>query len=63
MTGGRRSIALAWVACGVTSSPGLAVQAVSFGRDVQPLLADQPLAISFEMRELDEQVKFNHKNI
>lgn len=29
---------------------------------LEPLLAGQPLAISFEMRELDEHVKFNHKN-
>jgi 5-carboxymethyl-2-hydroxymuconate isomerase len=30
---------------------------------LQPLLARQPLAISFEMRELEAQVKFNHKNL
>ncbi len=29
---------------------------------LQPLLASMPLAISFEMRELDEYVKFNKKN-
>lgn len=30
---------------------------------LQPLLASRGLAVSFEMRELEEQVKFNHKNI
>ena len=30
---------------------------------MQPLLEHQGLAISFEMRELEEIVKFNHKNI
>jgi 5-carboxymethyl-2-hydroxymuconate isomerase len=30
---------------------------------LQPLLERQPLAISFEMRELEAQVKFNHKNL
>jgi 5-carboxymethyl-2-hydroxymuconate isomerase len=30
---------------------------------LQPLLDNQPLAVSFEMRELDEHVKFNRKNI
>lgn len=30
---------------------------------LQPVLERQGLAISFEMRELEEQVKFNHKNI
>lgn len=30
---------------------------------LQPLLASRGLAVSFEMRELDELVKFNHKNI
>lgn len=29
---------------------------------LQPLLDQQPLAVSFEMRELDEHVKFNHKS-
>ena len=29
---------------------------------LQPLLTSQPIAVSFEMRELDEHVKFNHKN-
>ena len=29
---------------------------------LQPLLASQPVAVSFEMRELDEHVKFNHKS-
>jgi len=30
---------------------------------LQPLFASRGLAVSFEMRELEEQVKFNHKNI
>lgn len=30
---------------------------------LQPILDQQGLAISFEMRELEEHVKFNHKNI
>tara|TARA_R110002110_G_scaffold406421_1_gene626536 strand:+ start:385694 stop:386062 length:369 start_codon:yes stop_codon:yes gene_type:complete len=29
---------------------------------LQPLLAQQPVAVSYEMRELDEHVKFNHKS-
>ena len=29
---------------------------------LQPLFASRGLAVSFEMRELDAQVKFNHKN-
>lgn len=29
---------------------------------LQPLLDQQPVAVSFEMRELDEHVKFNHKS-
>jgi 5-carboxymethyl-2-hydroxymuconate isomerase len=29
---------------------------------LQPISARQDLAISFEMRELEEQVKFNHRN-
>lgn len=29
---------------------------------LQPLLERQPIAVSFEMRELDEHVKFNHKS-
>ncbi len=29
---------------------------------LQPLLNSMPLAVSFEMRELDEHVKFNHKS-
>lgn len=29
---------------------------------LQPLLDKQPVAVSFEMRELDEHVKFNHKS-
>ena len=27
-----------------------------------PLMAQQPITVSFEMRELEEQVKFNHRN-
>lgn len=30
---------------------------------LQPILDRQGLAVSFEMRELEAQVKFNHKNI
>ena len=30
---------------------------------LQPILATRGLAVSFEMRELEEQVKFNFKNI
>ena len=30
---------------------------------LQPLFDSRGLAVSFEMRELEEQVKFNHKNI
>jgi 5-carboxymethyl-2-hydroxymuconate isomerase len=30
---------------------------------LQPLFASRGLAVSFEMRELEEHVKFNHKNI
>ncbi len=30
---------------------------------LQPLLARQRIAISFEMRELDAHVKFNHRNL
>ena len=30
---------------------------------LQPLLERQPLAISFEMRELEAQVRFNHKSL
>lgn len=30
---------------------------------LQPLLDSRGLAVSFEMRELEERVKFNHKNI
>lgn len=30
---------------------------------LQPLFESRGLAVSFEMRELEEQVKFNHKNI
>tara|TARA_R110001599_G_scaffold353462_1_gene592928 strand:- start:28104 stop:28472 length:369 start_codon:yes stop_codon:yes gene_type:complete len=30
---------------------------------LQPLFSSRGLAVSFEMRELEEQVKFNHKNI
>ena len=30
---------------------------------LQPILASRGLAISFEMRELEEHVKFNHRNI
>lgn len=30
---------------------------------LEPLFASRGLAVSFEMRELEEQVKFNHKNI
>lgn len=30
---------------------------------LQPLFASRGLAVSFEMRELEEQVKFNHRNI
>jgi 5-carboxymethyl-2-hydroxymuconate isomerase len=30
---------------------------------LQPLLERRGLAISFEMRELESQVKFNHKNL
>lgn len=30
---------------------------------LQPIMAQQGLAISFEMRELEARVKFNHKNI
>ena len=30
---------------------------------LQPLMADQPVAVSFEMRELEQHVKFNYKNI
>jgi 5-carboxymethyl-2-hydroxymuconate isomerase len=30
---------------------------------LQPIFASRGLAVSFEMRELEEQVKFNHKNI
>lgn len=30
---------------------------------LQPLFASRGLAVSFEMRELEQQVKFNHKNI
>ncbi len=29
---------------------------------LKPLLDQQPVAVSFEMRELDEHVKFNHKS-
>lgn len=31
-------------------------------KHLQPLLDNMPLAISFEMRELDEHIKFNHKS-
>jgi len=30
---------------------------------LQPIMATRGLAVSFEMRELEEQVKFNYKNI
>lgn len=30
---------------------------------LQPIFASRGLAVSFEMRELEEHVKFNHKNI
>jgi 5-carboxymethyl-2-hydroxymuconate isomerase len=30
---------------------------------LQPIFANRGLAVSFEMRELEEQVKFNYKNI
>ena len=30
---------------------------------LQPLFDSRGLAVSFELRELEEQVKFNHKNI
>lgn len=30
---------------------------------LEPLFASRGLAVSFEMRELEEQIKFNHKNI
>lgn len=30
---------------------------------LQPLLERRELAVSFEMRELESQVKFNHKNL
>ena len=30
---------------------------------LQPLLEQRALAVSFEMRELDEHVKFNHKSL
>jgi 5-carboxymethyl-2-hydroxymuconate isomerase len=30
---------------------------------LQPIFAKQGVAVSFEMRELEAQVKFNHKNI
>jgi 5-carboxymethyl-2-hydroxymuconate isomerase len=30
---------------------------------LQPIFATRGLAVSFEMRELEEHVKFNHKNI
>jgi 5-carboxymethyl-2-hydroxymuconate isomerase len=29
---------------------------------LQPVMATRGLAVSFEMRELEEQVKFNHRN-
>ncbi|MEZ5560590.1 MAG: 5-carboxymethyl-2-hydroxymuconate isomerase [Pseudomonadales bacterium] len=29
---------------------------------LQPLMATQPVAVSFELRELEEHVKFNHRN-
>ena len=30
---------------------------------LQPVFASRGLAVSFEMRELEEHVKFNHRNI
>jgi len=29
---------------------------------LEPLMANQPVTCSFEMRELDEHIKFNHRN-
>lgn len=34
-----------------------------FVEHLQPIIASRGLAVSFEMRELEEQVKFNFKNI
>ena len=31
-------------------------------KHLEPLMAKQPVTCSFEMRELDEDVKFNHRN-
>jgi 5-carboxymethyl-2-hydroxymuconate isomerase len=29
---------------------------------LEPLMASQPVTVSFEMRELEESVKFNNRN-